>query len=299
MNEPAYRRGPYNKHHEEDEMGTKNLDTASNGALVKEIESRGYFASKIPPQQTNKVFRGEKKKPNKKYKFGVLSCSQIGSKYQQMTHLYTFYRKCEDEKVDAVFHAGDIVDGEKVYRGQEYELFLHGADAQRDYVIENYPTIPRVKTYMISGNHDASFWSVSGYNVVEAICEARDDLVFLGDNYATYMIGDIKIALMHGEGGVAYARSYKLQKVIEQIAPENKPHMLLLGHYHVEDIQPMYRNVVGIMLGCFQAQTPYLTRKGLYPELGGWIIEFGVNDKGFTDIDYHHVPFYVPIEKDY
>ena len=298
LKEPAYRRGKYNKNYEEEDMNTKTIDNASNGALLKEIENRGYFASKIPPQKTNKVFRGEIK-TGKRYKFGVLADTQMGSMYQQMTHLHSFYKMCEEEKVDAMFHAGDVVDGEKVYRGQEYELFIHGADAQRDYAIKNYPSIKGVKTYMISGNHDASFWSVSGYNVVQAICEARDDLVFLGDNYATYMIGAIKIALMHGAGGVVYARSYKLQKIIEQISPENKPHMLFLGHYHCEDIQPMYRNVVGIQLPCFQSQTPYLARGGLYPELGGWIIEFGVNDKGFTDIVYRDKPFYVPIKKDY
>jgi DNA polymerase II small subunit/DNA polymerase delta subunit B len=299
MHEPAYRRGKYNKNHEEEDVSTKTLDNASNGALLKEVESRGYFASKIPPQKIGKVFNGEVKKPGSIYKFGIFSDPQMGSKYQQMTHLHSFYKKCEEEKVDAMLCAGDVVDGEKVYRGQEYELFIHGADAQRDYAIKNLPHIPGVKTYMISGNHDTSFWSVSGYNIVQAICDAREDLVFLGDNYAVYTIGKIKIALMHGSGGVAYARSYKLQKIIEQIAPENKPHMLFLGHYHVEDVQPMYRNVVGIQLPCFQAQTPYLARGGLYPELGGWIVEFGVNEKGFTNLKYEHVPFYVPINKDY
>lgn len=190
-----------------------------------------------------------------------------------------------------------LVDGTSMYRGQEYELFVHGADAQRDYVIENYPS--GIRTYMISGNHDASFWAVSGYNIVQAICSARNDLVFLGDDYAIYMVGKIKIALMHGGGGVAYARSYKLQKIIEQIAPENKPNMLFLGHYHVEAILPMYRNVLGIQLPCFQSQTPYLARKGLYPEVGGWIIEFGTDNKGLTYVRYENYPFYIPKRKDW
>jgi DNA polymerase II small subunit/DNA polymerase delta subunit B len=281
------------------EMNTKKIGTISNRELLKEVENRGYFTSKIPPQRTGKVFKGSTKKSGKSYKIGIVADTQMGSKYQQLTHLHTFYNICKREGIDTVLHAGDVVDGEKVYRGQEYELFAHGADAQRDYVIDNYPKIDGIKTYMISGNHDASFWSVSGYNIVEAICDERDDLVFLGDNYAVYTVGKINIAVMHGEGGVAYARSYKLQKIIEQISPENKPHMLLLGHFHVEDIQPMYRNVVGIQLPCFQAQTPYLARKGLYPELGGWIVEFEVNEKGFASIRYENFPFYVPIKHDY
>lgn len=276
----------------------RKLTGVTNGTLIKELESRGYFTSKIPPQHVGNIFKGEVKSGSK-YKIGLVGDTQIGSKYQQMTHLYSAYEEFKKEGVDTVLHSGDVVDGEKVYRGQEYELFLHGADAQRDYVIDTYPHIKGISTYMISGNHDASFWSVSGYNIVESICEKRDDLTFLGDNYAVFTLENIKIAVMHGEGGVAYARSYKLQKIIEQISPENKPHVLVLGHYHVEDVQPMYRNVLGIQLPCFQAQTPYLARKGLYPELGAWIIEFGINDKGMTDITYKHIPFYIPINKDY
>jgi DNA polymerase II small subunit/DNA polymerase delta subunit B len=272
---------------------------ASNRQLLKEIENRGYFTSKIPPQKIGKVFRAEPKTKGARYVIGLVADTQMCSKYQQITHLYSAYQWFKALGVETVLHAGDVVDGERVYRGQEYELFAHGADAQRDYVIENYPRVKGVKTFMISGNHDASFWNVSGYNIVDAICSKRDDLVFLGDNYATYMIGEIKIAIMHGEGGVPYARSYRLQKIIEQISPENKPHMLFLGHFHVEDVQPMYRNVLGIQLPCFQAQTPFLARKGLYPELGAWVVEFGVDKKGLTDIQYRHKMFYVPIKHDY
>jgi len=300
IKEPAYRRGSYNKHNPlEENMKGKSIGNATNRELLKEIENRGYFTSKIPPQKIGKVFKGEPENAKGTYKVGIVADTQMGSMYQQMTHLYSFYEFCKEQGVTTMLHAGDVVDGEKVYRGQEYELFLHGADAQRDYVIDNYPKFEGMTTYMISGNHDASFWSVSGYNIVQAICSKRNDLVFLGDNYATYTVGKIQIAVMHGEGGVAYARSYKLQKIIEQISPENKPHMLFLGHFHVEDVQPMYRNVLGIQLPCFQAQTPYLARKGLYPELGGWIVEFGVDEKGFTDVHYRHKMFYVPVKKDY
>jgi len=104
---------------------------------------------------------------------------------------------------------------------------------------------------------------------------------------------------MHPDGGTPYARSYRLQKIIEQLSPENKPNILVAGHLHIEAILPMYRNVLGIQLPCFQAQTPYLARKGLYPELGAWILEFGVDDKGMTDVLYKHIPFYIPIKNDY
>jgi predicted phosphodiesterase len=301
MHTPAYKRGPYKKRkknvQKEDEM--KNLSVVSKSVLVKEMEDRGYFISKVPPQQIGKVFTAEVKPKGTRYKIGLCADPHLGSQYQQLTHLHTFYKWCEEEKVDLILNAGDIVDGEKVYRGQEYELFIHGADAQRDYAIKNYPHAKGIKTYMISGNHDASFWSVSGYNIVDAICNAREDLFFLGDNAADFMIGKLKIGLIHPDGGVPYARSYRIQKIIEQLSPENKPNILVAGHLHIQVIMPMYRNVFGIQMPCFQAQTPYLARKGLYPELGGWIVEFGVDEKGFVDLEYKQLPFYVPTKKDY
>ncbi len=108
---------------------------------------------------------------------------------------------------------------------------------------------------------------------------------------------------MHGDSGNTYARSYRMQKIIEQAAPEAKPDVLVLGHYHTNVLLPEYRNVTGLQLGCFQAQTPYLVRKGLYPEVSGWIVEFKVNNKGRrgnkVGINFRFVPFYKMKKKDY
>jgi hypothetical protein len=90
-----------------------------------------------------------------------------------------------------------------------------------------------------------------------------------------------------------------MQKIIEQFAPEKKPHVLLLGHYHVPCHLPGYRNVEGLQLPCFQSQTPYMKGKGLYPFVGGEIIEFTRNKKGLTSFKYEIVPFYVPNRGDF
>ena len=268
--------------------------------LVEELKERGRFVSKVPPTMSGRTFT-----PNvtslsgRKYRFAVVSCTQIGSKYQQMTHLYTFYRYCQKRRIKTVFHCGDLVDGEKIYRGQEYELFLHGANAQRDYVVDNYPKYKGITTHIISGNHDLAFWNTAGYNIVEAVCDRRDDMVYEGDWLANIVIDSININLMHGSGGVAYARSYKLQKIIEQMAPEAKPHMLFVGHWHVEAHLPAYRNVEGISMGCFQAQTPYLVRKGLTPNVSGLVVDIQVDDKGLLGVNYEWRHFYEMKKKDY
>ena len=268
--------------------------------LIEELKLRGYFVSKVPPAVSGKSFKADLTKlRGDTYRFAVISCSQIGSKYQQMTHLHSFYKLCKRRKIELVLHCGDLVDGCKVYRGQEYELFLHGADAQVDYTVENYPKFQGIQTKVILGNHDESFWKNDGYNVVKAVCEKREDMAYLGDYLAFVNIDGIKVGLMHGAGGVAYSRSYKLQKIIEQFAPEQKPHMLFIGHWHVQCSIPQYRNVSGFTMGCFQAQTPFLTRLGLMPEVGGLIVEVRTEKGGILGVKTEWIPYYTVVKNDF
>jgi predicted phosphodiesterase len=235
----------------------------------------------------------------RKYRFGVVSCTHLGSKYQQLTHLYTFYKYCKRKGVDTVLHCGDLIDGEKIYRGMEYELHTHGATAQKQYCVDNYPHVTGIKTLVIMGNHDESFYKTSGYNVVEAICAERDDMEYIGDYLAYINLDTIRVAIMHSDGGVAYARSYKVQKIIEQLSPEAKPHLMFVGHWHVNAMIPAYRNVEGVSIGAFQSQTPYLVRKGLMPNVSGLVVEVEVNDKGLVGVKYDWRHFYEMKKNDY
>jgi len=283
-----------------EKVDVENLGKLTNRELLEELSLRGYFASKVPPAAGGRTFKVDvQKMSGNKYRFAVISCTQIGSKYQQMSHLYTFYSICRRRSINTVFHCGDLVEGGRVYRGQEYELFIHGADQQADYVVQNYPKMKGIQTKVILGNHDESFWKIAGVNVVKDIASKREDIDYLGDYLAYAQFGGIEIALMHGAGGVAYARSYKLQKIVEQLAPERKPHMLFVGHWHVQAHIPAYRNVEAFSLGAFQSQTPFLTRLGLFPNIGGLICEVVTDDTGLKSVKTEWIPFYVPVKNDY
>lgn len=198
-----------------------------------------------------------------------------------------------------MFHCGDLVDGQKIYRGQEYETFVHGADAQTEYAVSNYPKCKGVTTRLISGNHDQSFLQDAGYNVAKAVCKERSDMTYLGDDLAFVNVDNIKIALMHGRSGVPYARSYRPQKIVEQLSPEVKPNFLFLGHYHVPVILPGYRNVECVQMGCFQAQTPYLVAKALSPFIAGLIVEVQTDSSGLAKVCYEWIPFYKVKKNDF
>jgi len=269
------------------------------------LSEKGYRVEKLTPDKMDikkrvdtSMFEGET------IKFGVISCSHLASKYQQLTYLRTFYTYAQEQGIKLILHAGDVIAGIRVYKGQEYELFLHGEKAQRDYAIEHYPRMENGgKTIMIAGNHDYSFIKEAGCDIVEDIADGREDIEYWGAYGAYPILPRLKVYLQHTSGGVPYAISYRLQKNIEQFAPDAKPDIYFMGHLHKSCALFQYRNVTAFSLPCFESQTPYLRRKGLYPEIGGLIVEFFVNDKGRKDnlarMKFEWVPFYKPIEKDY
>ena len=273
--------------------------------LSKALCARGYKVEKIIPEETDRrtkidssLFEGEK------IRFAVISCTHLGSKFQQLTHLQYYYRYIQDLGIKVVFHAGDLVDGIDVYNGHEFEIFIHGIDAQRDYTIENYPRMDNGgKTYVIAGNHDYSFKKKAGSSIVKDIAAQREDIDYLGVYGAYPQIPKLNMYIQHGGGGQAYAVSYKMQKNIEKMSPDSKPDIYILGHYHTSCILLEYRNVTGFMLPSFQAQTPYARRNGWPAENGGFIITVTINNRerrnGVSKTEFEFVPFYVPIEEDY
>ena len=281
------------------------LQKLPDSQLREMMSSRGYFVEKLTPDKSDlryqidpAMFDGEVAR------FGALSCTHLGSKHQQLTHLHSFYQYAESKGVRVIFHAGDMVDGIDVYRGQEYEIFQHGVDAQRDYAIKNYPRLKNGgKTYVISGNHDYSFMQKAGTDIVKQISLERDDIEYLGSYGAFPSVLGLNIYLQHGGGGKAYARSYKMQKNIEEMTPDKKPDIYLLGHYHSSCILLEYRNVVAFQLPSFQSQTPFARRHGWAADNGAFIITVTSNNRerenGISKVEFEFVPFYVPIDKDF
>lgn len=279
----------------------KTIAQCNDDALIDQLQERGYFISKEAQMQdyhfTPNIlpFKGDT------YKIGVISDTHIGSRWQQMTHLHSFYKYCAEQNVRDIFHSGDILDGQSVYKGHEFELFLHGADAQIDYCANNYPEYDDITTYFICGNHDESHYKKAGIDVGKHLVNRRKDMQYKGFYGAYFNLGGVDklIYLHHGKGGVAYARSYKSQKLIEQFSPDQKPFMLFDGHYHVGNHLPMYRNVYAWQMPCFQSQTPFLKSLGLYPEIFGLIIEITIVNGKPIKFNQEIVPFHVPITEDF
>ena len=216
-------------------------------------------------------------------KIGVISDTHIGSLFEDRELLHKLYKIFKKEGITNVYHVGDIVDGEKMYKGQEYELYANGATNQIREVVDRYPEFGGITTYFITGNHDLSYWKNSGLDIGDIISQRRKDLVYMGREEVDILIGTkykkIKLKLFHPGGGTAYALSYHLQKFAESYSDAEKPDILCVGHYHKSEMIPNIRGIRAIQSGSIQAKTPYMRRKRLDAHQGGWILDFNIDRK--------------------
>lgn len=218
--------------------------------------------------------------------FGVMSDTHVGSKYCRRQEITDYVETVYKHGVRDIFHAGDVMEGGKMYRGWELEVAVIGFEDQAQLVLDTFPQKPGLKYHFITGNHDLSFHKQSGQEpgeglVAKAIASGRDDFNYLGPERALVYYGGksenegILIELIHPGGGGGYASSYKLQRIVAAMQGGTKPQFLFQGHEH-QYVHINERNVHALKPGCFQSQTPYMLRKNLHPALGGLLCHVGV-----------------------
>lgn len=237
---------------------------------------QGRVVPARPPVSDTRVDLGRTR-----YRIGLVSDTHGGSRFEQLTALREFYRYADEQRVDFFVHAGDLTQGpDAMHKGMAEEVHAHNAEAQANYVVGTYPVSARRKpTYVIGGNHDGSFFKNDGTNIVRRICERRPDLLHLGQDAAYLTVGGLRMYVVHPDGGGSYAKSYKPQKVAESVPNDRRVALALIGHYHQWG-SFLAKDMVTMMLPCFQAQYGWLARKGLYPDIGGVVLDVWLDDDG-------------------
>jgi predicted phosphodiesterase len=227
------------------------------------------------------------------HKFGYVTDNHLGSLYSDKALLQFAYDTFESEKIKTVFNSGDIADGQKMFKGHEYELEVVGGDAQVSLIHQIYPYKKGMTTFFITGNHDRSFWKDGGNDIGFKIAEKRSDLVYLGSQEADINIGKdncaATIRLSHPNGGTAYAISYHSQRYVAELPSGTKPDLLLLGHYHKSEML-FYRGVCVIQGGTTQMQTPFMRGKNLSAAMGFWIVEITIAPERVVSVKAQFFP---------
>lgn len=272
-------------------------DYRDAGYHIEEINGKYFIATTTDQSQNEHTlsWKGERE-----IIFGLVSDTHLASKSQQLTYLNDFYDKCVEYGVKDVFHAGDWVDGMDVYPGQIYHLLAIGNDAQKDYAVKNYPKRKGIITHGISGNHDLKTFAKTGYDIVKAIANERDDIDYLGQYFARVnLTPNCVLQICHPMGKQAYSLSYKLQRKIDTLSGGDKPAIIAEGHFH-SSCWFFRRNVQALMLPSFQGPNDLSRRLGLECDIGGVIVTVKVDSEGtIREFTPKFFPYLKPIENDY
>lgn len=251
--------------------------------LVEMLKKQGYLfdiidnrIKKVKPIKENDIY--EVKSNLDHLKFLMISDTHLASKYDRVDILRYLYQEAEDKGVNYILHSGDLTEGLSGRPQQQFELKELSYTGQRDYVIDKYPE-SNIPTYMISGNHDLWWVKQCGADIVNDICKQRDDLIYLGSDCEDLKIGKLKIRLYHGKGGQAYAKSYKLQKYLDTIPLEERPHILQTGHIHQAFYMKQDKTHC-FQTSCLQDLTPYERSQGFNNDKSCWWTDVYMDNKG-------------------
>ena len=224
-------------------------------------------------------------------KFALVSDTHLGNKQSAKKELSDFYKKAWDEWVEAFIHCGDLVDGTgNVFKGQVYELENVWYDEQLKTAVNDYPYYWDIKTYVVWWNHDESFLKENWANIIKNIANLRDDIIDMWFYDARIKLNGVSINAHHGWWNMSYAKSYKPQKLIENIDTRNQPDIFASGHWH-DALYMAYRNIHSFLPWAFLKQNLLAKRFNLGTTIWGWIVEVDIKEDWSSEIQMKFIQY--------
>lgn len=235
------------------------------------------------------------------FQFGAMGDNHLGSKHERLDVLTAAYDLYAAEGVSVVFNTGNWVEGDAP-RINFHDVKVHGLDDQIDYFLEHYPQRPGITTYFVAGDDHEGWWQkknrleIGRYVQKRAEDAGRRDLKYLGYVEADIMLkagkGASWLKVMHPGGGSAYAHSYAPQKIVEAFQGGEKPHVLLLGHYHkAEYCYP--REVHVVQTGCTCDQSVFMRKQKIQAMVGFMLCRLNQDASGVINrFQAEWFPFY-------
>ena len=108
----------------------KNVSDSELTAIIDQIKNPKFSEKTYQHRWSDKVIR-----------IGLCSDTHVGSKYFDLNATIDLFKKFKEAGVEAVYHCGDITEGYNMRPGHSFECSEHGADAQIDKVVADFPFI--------------------------------------------------------------------------------------------------------------------------------------------------------------
>ena len=276
---------------------TKNADSSFEvTATLKKIQAQYSDMELRAIAKGGRIMPGQPRVPIVHFDgecitFAHITDTHIGSIFFREQYLKQAFEECEREKVQLIFHTGDVTDGMSNRPDHIYELTHIGYEKQKTYAIELLQSWDK-PLYMVSGNHDRYFLKSSGAYIVKDICESIPEAHYMGEDEGDMSLNGVTVRLWHGEDYSSYAHSYRIQKLIESFTGGTKPNVLLCGHTH-KQIYMFDRHIHCISGGALSIQSRWMRSKRMANHTGFWIIRMWTNNNSVTKLQTTWMPFYV------
>lgn len=218
---------------------------------------------------------------DKVVRIGVVSDTHIGNKNSDIEALEYLYDEFERQGITTVLHVGDLTDGYYTNRPTSIlEQDAIGFSQQLQRFCEVYPHKRGITTYAISGNHDATHMRNGMADIGEAIAAQRNDIKYLGHNFAKFPINDkTAISLIHPTDGTPQSLSLRLQQIIDR-NEHRVSDIILVGHYH-KFVQIYYKGVYGFLVPSLERQTGFMQDNNLTSLVGGLVLTLKMDNEGY------------------
>jgi predicted phosphodiesterase len=255
-------------------------------AILVDLSARGY---NVVDGVISKVAGGARPTVEHFYgdivRFGVVSDTHIGNHHAMEEELHEAYAVFETEGIETVYVPGNLIDGEKTYAGQEYEINVMGVDNVVSNLARVWPRVDGITTYHVASStcHEGYYLKSAGVLIGKQIEAERPDMVYLGLDEADVIVhpGERRprLRIVHPGGGSSYADSYRPQKIVESYSGGDKPDILAIGHYHKGGYYNI-RDVAVLQAMCLERQTPFMRKRSLRAVLGFWVVEARFTPEG-------------------
>lgn len=262
------------------------VDGATAEEVLRDMSARGY---NVVDGVLSRQAAGKKAEVSHFYgdivRFGVVSDTHLGNHHALEEQLHEAYEVFAREGITQVYAPGNLVDGEKAYRGQEYEIKVMGANNVAAYLARVWPRKPGIRTSHVASStcHEGYYLKSSGTLIGKLFDAERPDFEYLGLDEADIQIHDSEakpvLRIVHPGGGTSYADSYRPQKIVESYGGGEKPAILIIGHYHKGGAYDI-RDVQVLQAGCLESQTPFMRKLSIRAVLGFWICEATFSPEG-------------------
>ena len=177
--------------------------------------------------------------------------------------------------------------------------FVNDTQEQIDYIVDHFPYIEGMKTYLITGKIDNKHLKTNKINIGKRIAKERDDMIYLGENSCDVIIDNAVMQILSCKLSKTYTVSYRTQQQIDSFRSEDKPDILLYGGL-LQMENYTFRGVRCISVPSVCATTKEMNEKRYSNTIGAWYVTVKTDDKGLLkSVTAISSPYYITAKEDY